>query len=105
MDRDRSSVRNCKMRNELRRAVDPPRKGIALDHKPDRAPARAKAARTNRRDFDRRRNAADRQSALTVRGRREVRQPVRVVMTRSGKLPRSARFFTDRFAKNSFVYR
>jgi diaminohydroxyphosphoribosylaminopyrimidine deaminase/5-amino-6-(5-phosphoribosylamino)uracil reductase len=42
---------------------------------------------------------------LTVRGRREVRQPVRVVMTRSGKLPRNARFFTDRFAKNSFVYR
>src|SRR5207302_8961163 len=42
---------------------------------------------------------------LTVRGRREVRQPVRVVMTRSGKSPRSARFFTDRFAKNSFVYR
>src|SRR5882724_6794358 len=36
---------------------------------------------------------------LTVRGRRQVRQPVRVVMTRSGKLPRSARFFTDRFAK------
>src|ERR1700688_5027860 len=32
-------------------------------------------------------------------------QPVRVVMTRSGKLPRNARFFTDRFAKNSFVYR
>src|SRR6266566_4432934 len=32
-------------------------------------------------------------------------QPVRGVMTRSGKLPRSARFFTDRFAKNSFVYR
>src|SRR5436853_158499 len=42
---------------------------------------------------------------LTVRGRRQVRQPVRVVMTRSGKLPRSARFFTDRSAKNSFVYR
>src|SRR5256885_3514923 len=41
---------------------------------------------------------------LTVRGR-QVRQPVRVVITRSGKLPRSARFFTDRFAKNSFVYR
>src|SRR5438105_4378992 len=42
---------------------------------------------------------------LTVRSRRQVRQPVRVVMTRSGKLPRSARFFTDRFARNSFVYR
>lgn len=41
---------------------------------------------------------------LTVRGRRDLRQPVRVVMTRSGKLPRNARFFTDRFAKNSFVY-
>jgi diaminohydroxyphosphoribosylaminopyrimidine deaminase / 5-amino-6-(5-phosphoribosylamino)uracil reductase len=42
---------------------------------------------------------------LTVRSRHQVRQPVRVVMTRSGKLPRNARFFTDRFAKNSFVYR
>jgi diaminohydroxyphosphoribosylaminopyrimidine deaminase/5-amino-6-(5-phosphoribosylamino)uracil reductase len=42
---------------------------------------------------------------LTVRGRRQIRQPVRVVMTRSGKLPRNARFFTDCFAKNSFVYR
>ncbi|HWY52337.1 MAG TPA: bifunctional diaminohydroxyphosphoribosylaminopyrimidine deaminase/5-amino-6-(5-phosphoribosylamino)uracil reductase RibD [Chthoniobacterales bacterium] len=42
---------------------------------------------------------------LTARSRRQVRQPARVVMTRSGKLPRSARFFTDRFAKNSFVYR
>jgi diaminohydroxyphosphoribosylaminopyrimidine deaminase/5-amino-6-(5-phosphoribosylamino)uracil reductase len=42
---------------------------------------------------------------LTVRGRREARQPMRVVMTDSGKLPRSARFFTDRFAKKSLVYR
>jgi len=42
---------------------------------------------------------------LTARSRRQVRQPARVVMTRSGKLPRSARFFTDRFANNSFVYR
>jgi diaminohydroxyphosphoribosylaminopyrimidine deaminase / 5-amino-6-(5-phosphoribosylamino)uracil reductase len=42
---------------------------------------------------------------LTVRGRGQFRQPMRVVMTRSGKLPRNARFFTDRFARNSFVYR
>jgi diaminohydroxyphosphoribosylaminopyrimidine deaminase / 5-amino-6-(5-phosphoribosylamino)uracil reductase len=42
---------------------------------------------------------------LTVRSRRHARQPLRVVMTRSGKLPRNARFFRDRFAKNSFVYR
>jgi diaminohydroxyphosphoribosylaminopyrimidine deaminase/5-amino-6-(5-phosphoribosylamino)uracil reductase len=42
---------------------------------------------------------------LTVRRASHPRQPARVVITRSGKLPRSARFFTDRFAKNSFVYR
>ena len=42
---------------------------------------------------------------LTARGARQARQPLRVVMTSSGRLPRSARFFTDRFAKNSFVYR
>ena len=41
---------------------------------------------------------------LTVRGRGQVPQPMRVVMTRSGKLPQNARLFTDRFAKNSFVY-
>jgi diaminohydroxyphosphoribosylaminopyrimidine deaminase/5-amino-6-(5-phosphoribosylamino)uracil reductase len=42
---------------------------------------------------------------LTVRHRRDVRQPMRVVMTSSGRLPRSAHFFTDRLAKNSLVYR
>jgi len=42
---------------------------------------------------------------LTVRSASHPRQPARVVITRSGKLPRSARFFTDRFAKNSLVYR
>ena len=42
---------------------------------------------------------------LTTRGRGRVRQPIRVVMTRSGEIPRNARIFTDRFAKKSFVYR
>lgn len=42
---------------------------------------------------------------LTVRARRQVRQPMRIVMARSGKLPRNARIFSDRFAKRSFVYR
>lgn len=42
---------------------------------------------------------------LTVRNPRDSRQPIRVVMTRSGKLPRSARIFTDRHAKDTLVYR
>jgi diaminohydroxyphosphoribosylaminopyrimidine deaminase / 5-amino-6-(5-phosphoribosylamino)uracil reductase len=42
---------------------------------------------------------------LTVRSGSRVRQPARVVITRSGKLPRNAHVFTDRFAKNTRVYR
>ena len=42
---------------------------------------------------------------LTVRGRRVIRQPRRVVITSSGKLPKRAQIFTDRFAKNTLVYR
>jgi diaminohydroxyphosphoribosylaminopyrimidine deaminase / 5-amino-6-(5-phosphoribosylamino)uracil reductase len=33
------------------------------------------------------------------------RQPARVIITRSGKVPRDAHVFTDRFAKNTCVYR
>jgi diaminohydroxyphosphoribosylaminopyrimidine deaminase / 5-amino-6-(5-phosphoribosylamino)uracil reductase len=42
---------------------------------------------------------------LTVRNGPRTRQPARVVITRSGKLPRSARVFTDRFAKQTHIYR
>jgi diaminohydroxyphosphoribosylaminopyrimidine deaminase / 5-amino-6-(5-phosphoribosylamino)uracil reductase len=42
---------------------------------------------------------------LTVRGIRGARQPVRVVLTRSGKLPAGVRIFNDRGAKNTLVYR
>jgi len=42
---------------------------------------------------------------LTVRSPRNSRQPFRVIITRSGKLPRRARIFTDRHAKNTLVYR
>jgi diaminohydroxyphosphoribosylaminopyrimidine deaminase / 5-amino-6-(5-phosphoribosylamino)uracil reductase len=42
---------------------------------------------------------------LTVRGTGNSRQPIRVVITRSGKLPRRARIFTDRNAKETLVYR
>lgn len=41
---------------------------------------------------------------LTVRNQSQARQPVRVVITRSGQLPRRARVFTDRFAKRTLVY-
>jgi len=42
---------------------------------------------------------------LTVRGARQARQPMRVVMTRSGEIPRDARIFTDRHADSTLVYR
>jgi diaminohydroxyphosphoribosylaminopyrimidine deaminase/5-amino-6-(5-phosphoribosylamino)uracil reductase len=41
---------------------------------------------------------------LTVRGHREAKQPWRVVLSRSGKLPSRARVFTDRFATHTLVY-
>lgn len=42
---------------------------------------------------------------LTVRGVREARQPWRVIMTRSGRLPRRAHVLTDRFAGRTLVFR
>lgn len=42
---------------------------------------------------------------LTTRGIRGASQPWRVVVTRSGKLPRGAKAFTDRFADRTLVYR
>jgi diaminohydroxyphosphoribosylaminopyrimidine deaminase/5-amino-6-(5-phosphoribosylamino)uracil reductase len=42
---------------------------------------------------------------LTVRGIRRFRHPLRVVMTRSGKLPGRARLFSDRHAKSTLVCR
>ncbi len=41
---------------------------------------------------------------LTVRGAKVARQPWRVVVTRSGKLPALARLFTDRFAERTLVF-
>ena len=42
---------------------------------------------------------------LTVRGVRRARQPWRIVLTRSGSLPRSAHLFSDRFALRTLIYR
>jgi len=41
---------------------------------------------------------------LTVRGKRGARQPWRVVLSTSGKLPRNAKIFRDRFADRTLVY-
>ena len=42
---------------------------------------------------------------LTVRGIRGARQPWRVVLTRSGKLPRHAHLLSDRFNSRTLIYR
>jgi diaminohydroxyphosphoribosylaminopyrimidine deaminase/5-amino-6-(5-phosphoribosylamino)uracil reductase len=42
---------------------------------------------------------------LTVRGVCRARQPWRVVLTRSGDLPRRAHLFSDRFASRTLIYR
>ncbi len=42
---------------------------------------------------------------LTVRGTRRSSQPWRVVLTRSGKLPKAARMFADRWADRTLIYR
>src|SRR5436309_3809530 len=42
---------------------------------------------------------------LTVRGTRRTRQPRRVVVTRSGKLPQRARLFSDEWAARTLTYR
>jgi diaminohydroxyphosphoribosylaminopyrimidine deaminase / 5-amino-6-(5-phosphoribosylamino)uracil reductase len=41
---------------------------------------------------------------LTARGVRGARQPWRVVLTRSGKLPRRAHLFSDRFSSQTLTY-
>jgi diaminohydroxyphosphoribosylaminopyrimidine deaminase/5-amino-6-(5-phosphoribosylamino)uracil reductase len=42
---------------------------------------------------------------LTVRSARRARQPWRVVLTRSGKLPRTAHLFSDRLAERTLIYK
>lgn len=42
---------------------------------------------------------------LTVRGAHRARQPWRVVLTRSGKLPQRARLFSDQLAARTLIYK
>ena len=41
---------------------------------------------------------------LTVRGHSAAKQPRRIVVSRSGKLPRTSRIFSDRFAERTSIY-
>ena len=41
---------------------------------------------------------------LTVRGVPRARQPWRIVLTRSGRLPRQAHLFSDKFAARTLIY-
>ena len=42
---------------------------------------------------------------LTVRGVRQARQPWRIVLTRSGQLPRQASVLSDKFATRTLIYK
>src|SRR5204862_4621775 len=42
---------------------------------------------------------------LTVRGVRQVRQPWRIVLTRSGQLPRQAHVLKDKFAARTLIFK
>lgn len=42
---------------------------------------------------------------LTVRGLRRAKQPWRIVLSRSGSLPRRSRILTDRFSARTLIYR
>jgi diaminohydroxyphosphoribosylaminopyrimidine deaminase/5-amino-6-(5-phosphoribosylamino)uracil reductase len=44
-------------------------------------------------------------SRLTVRGHPDAKQPWRIVLSRSGKVPRNVRILTDRFAARTTIYR
>jgi diaminohydroxyphosphoribosylaminopyrimidine deaminase/5-amino-6-(5-phosphoribosylamino)uracil reductase len=42
---------------------------------------------------------------LTVRGARRARQPWRIVLTRSGQLPRQSHLLSDKFAARTLIYK
>ncbi|MEO6847024.1 MAG: bifunctional diaminohydroxyphosphoribosylaminopyrimidine deaminase/5-amino-6-(5-phosphoribosylamino)uracil reductase RibD [Chthoniobacterales bacterium] len=43
--------------------------------------------------------------SLTVRGIAGAKQPLRIILTRSGELPRGAKVFTDRFRENTLIFK
>ena len=92
--------------------------GMSLDGRLTRPPGESRwiTGHTARRDAHRLRAYVDAvlvgaetvradNPRLTVRGVRGARQPWRVVLTRSGRLPRQARLFSDRFAARTLIYR
>jgi diaminohydroxyphosphoribosylaminopyrimidine deaminase / 5-amino-6-(5-phosphoribosylamino)uracil reductase len=92
--------------------------GMSLDGRLTRPPAESRwiTGRNARRDAHLLRASVDAvlvgaetvrtdNPRLTVRGVRGARQPLRVVLTRSGELPRRARLLSDKFAARTLIYK
>ena len=92
--------------------------GMSLDGRLTRPPGKSRwiTGRDARRDAHRMRARVDAvlvgaetvradNPRLTVRGMFRARQPWRVVLTRSGQLPRQAHLFSDKFAARTLIYR
>src|SRR5215831_5412280 len=92
--------------------------GMSLDGRLTRPPGESRwiTGRDARRDAHRLRGQVDAvlvgaetvradNPRLTVRGVRRARQPWRIVLTRSGRLPRGADLFSDRFAARTLIFR
>ncbi len=92
--------------------------GMSLDGRLTRPPAESRwiTGRDARRDAHQSRALVDAvlvgaetvradNPRLTVRSVRRTQQPWRVVLTRSGQLPRKARVFSDRFAARTLIYK
>jgi diaminohydroxyphosphoribosylaminopyrimidine deaminase/5-amino-6-(5-phosphoribosylamino)uracil reductase len=92
--------------------------GMSLDGRLTRPPAESRwiTGRNARRDAHLLRASVDAvlvgaetvrtdNPRLTVRGVRGARQPWRVVLTRSGELPRRARLLSDKFAARTLIYK
>jgi diaminohydroxyphosphoribosylaminopyrimidine deaminase/5-amino-6-(5-phosphoribosylamino)uracil reductase len=92
--------------------------GMSLDGRLTRPPAESRwiTGRNARRDAHQLRASVDAvlvgaetvrtdNPRLTVRGVRGARQPWRVVLTRSGELPRRARLLSDKFAARTLIYK
>jgi diaminohydroxyphosphoribosylaminopyrimidine deaminase / 5-amino-6-(5-phosphoribosylamino)uracil reductase len=92
--------------------------GMSLDGRLTRSPGESRwiTGRDARRDAHQLRASVDAvlvgaetvrtdNPRLTIRGVREARQPWRIVLTRSGRLPRQTHLLSDKFAARTLIYK
>lgn len=104
MDRDRNSLRDRKCGMSLDgRLTRPTREGRWITSTAARKDAQKLRSETDAILVGAETIRKD-NPQLTVRGVRTTQQPLRVVITRSGKIPNRARVFTDREGKKTVVY-